>query len=168
MVRSVTLSLCLFLVIGCDIPDRVSRLERENADLKSQIERDHAARDFDLQGKCSKDAQAWFNQNWARDKDTEYLKFTNHYNRKSNGCFVVVEYHYSQPTGDKLITTWVNDVSLWNLYENDQIGTFDERHTSNYHGNTQPEDHVITCEVDQKKCSSLDGFYDLIRPYMSD
>ena len=168
MVRSSVLSLCLLLIIGCDIPDRVSRLEKENADLKAQIEKDHTARDYDLQAKCSKDARAWFKEGWDRDKDTILLDFTNHYNRASNSCFIRVEYHHYSNTFSKTITEWNNDISLWNVYENDQIGEFLETHTLDFSGGgSKSTDKVLTCAVNGKKCSSLDELVAMTNPYMS-
>jgi hypothetical protein len=61
------LMICIGLLAGCDA-DRIAKLEKDNADLKAKLDRQSAAVDYDLQAKCSKDARAWFNGNWLRDK----------------------------------------------------------------------------------------------------
>src|SRR5579884_1776223 len=114
---------CTFLA-GCN-NDRLAKLERENSDLRANLEKQNAAAAYDLQAKCAKDARIWFNLNWApRDKNTIYLDYTNHYNRKLNGCFIVVEHHFNLPQ----TSNWHNAMSLWNVHENEQYGTFDEGH----------------------------------------
>ena len=54
---------CL-IASGCDT-ERLNKLEKENADLKSKLDRQSAVVNYDLQAKCSKDARAWFNENWS-------------------------------------------------------------------------------------------------------
>jgi len=53
----------LLMILGCDVPDRVSRLEKENQETKAEIEKIRTARsataDYDLQAKCSKDAKTF-------------------------------------------------------------------------------------------------------------
>lgn len=64
----------ILVAIGCDTPDRVSRLEKQVQELQTKVGKDQAAIDYDLQSKCSKDAKAWFNESWGRgDKDTVLL-----------------------------------------------------------------------------------------------
>ena len=43
---------------------------------------------------CARDAGTWFKDTWSRDKDTILLDYANHYNKKSNQRFILVEYHY--------------------------------------------------------------------------
>src|SRR2546423_1239255 len=100
----------LLSVIGCDLPDRVGRLEKENKELKATESERNRVASYDLQATCAKDAREWFNANWANDrsKNTLLLDFTNHYNKRMNKCFVMVEYHYSTANPD-----WTNHISLW-------------------------------------------------------
>jgi hypothetical protein len=63
-------------------------------DLQAEIGKNAKSADFDLQSKCARDARTWFNDTWSRGKDTILLDYTNHYNKKSNQCFILVEYHY--------------------------------------------------------------------------
>jgi len=148
-------------VIGCDTGKRLSRLEKENAELKAQVEKDQAARDLDLQAKCSKDARDWFNENWSRDKDTILLDFTNHYNKSSNSCLIFVEFHYSFGPS----TSWVNDMSLWNVYENAKYAQFSERIIIDYKNGGS--NNVVTCDVDGTKCTSADEFSKLTTPFLT-
>src|SRR5580765_997419 len=114
--RALATSLLILLLVGCDIPDRVSRLEKQAKEIQS--EKDRVA-DYDLQAKCSKDARVWFKENWRSDKDTALLDFTNHYNKKQNKCFILVEYHYnSNLVAGTRGSSWTNIMTLWDLYEN--------------------------------------------------
>ena len=77
----------VFWLVGCDIPDRVSHLEKQTKEMQSEKDR---MTDYDLQAKCSNDARAWFNENWSKDKDTILLDFTNHYNKKGTNASVLL------------------------------------------------------------------------------
>src|SRR5713226_10771540 len=98
------------LSVSCDISDRVSKLEKQAKGMQSDKDR---MTDYDLQAKCSKDAKAWFNENWSSDKDTILLDFMNHYNKKQNKCFILVERHYNSNLAAPGGTSWTNDMSLW-------------------------------------------------------
>ena len=113
MVRLPILSLIVtMLVVGaCDDPQRAVRLEKENAELRTQLAQlneKNLTRNYDLEARCSKDARVWFNQNYSRDKDTMLLDFSNHYHVPSNQCYIFVEYHWKQGTGE----SWMNNISL--------------------------------------------------------
>jgi len=117
-------AISLAFLCGCDTGERLNRLEKENAELKAALEQRNAATELELQEKCSKSAKAWFRENYSPDKDTTLLDETNHYNRKMNKCFVVVEYHYTAGSGP----TWYNDITMWDVYENLKYATFSEGH----------------------------------------
>lgn len=168
MARFAALFLCLIFATGCDTNARLDRLEKQTADLKTQVEKDQAARDFDLQAKCAKDSREWFNENWQRDKDTTLLDYSNHYDKALNACFLHVEYHYNVDTGVKTESEWVNDITVWNVYENDQIADFTQRHTWDFSGHeSKTTDQIESCAVDEKKCSTFDQFSAMVRPYFS-
>ena len=152
---------CL-IASGCDT-ERLNKLEKENANLKAKLEQQSAAMEYDLQAKCSKDARVWFNATWLRDKDTQLLDFTNHYNKSSNRCFVLVEYHFKENPG----WSWVNDMTLTDVYENSKYGHFAEEHTIDLKSGKEPTDHVIDCEVYGSKCTTIDQFNSLTNPYMN-
>src|SRR5947207_14641231 len=116
----IALGVVLSVALGCDT-ERISRLEKQNEELKAEIKKSQAAADFDLQAKCAKDARAWFNETWSRDKNTILLDYTNHYHKAANKCYILVEYHYSW--GDKS-GSWVNDIMLYDVYENSKEENF--------------------------------------------
>ena len=161
------LPVCLFcLFLGCDYPDRITRLEKENKDLQTQVSRQQAAIDYDLQAKCSRDAKAWFNENWnSSDKNTLLLHYINHYHKPRNKCYILVEYHYS--IGDKT-ASWVNHMSVYDMYENTEYGSFSENHMIYYKPEVRTEDRVFVCKFLRKECKSLEEFNGLISPYLND
>jgi len=148
---------------GCDA-DKIARLEKENQELKAASAKDHASADYDLQAKCSRDAKAWFNENWAgsRDKDTILLDYTNHHDKSENKCFIQVEYHYNFLSPG----SWVTDIMLWDVYENAKYGTYSETHLV-YQQPYRVEDHVVYCELLGKKCQTVEQYNALVQPYMN-
>jgi len=166
LMRTPVLLLVLFSLIllsACDT-DRVSKLEKENSELKSQL----ASADLALQEKCSKAAKAWFRESFHPDKNTVLLDQTNHYNRKMNKCFIMVEYHYNSgrgPVGEP----WYNDISLWDVFENSKYAGFTESHiVYPISSKLSPEDKVDHCDVAGTACKTLDEFNSLTRSYMND
>lgn len=167
MKRTVALLFCLFAVIGCDTGERLNRLEKQNADLKAELDQRRAVQDLDLQAKCSKDARTWFNENWQADKDTITLNFLNHYNVKQNKCFILVEWHYKSHLAAPGGESWTKDIQLNDVYENSKYADFSENHytyTKPQYSNAQ---EVITCDVNGEQCKTADEFRALVRPFMS-
>jgi hypothetical protein len=155
---------CCSLLAGCDA-DRIAKLEKENADLKTRVDRQQAAVDYDLQAKCAKDARIWFNLNFSpRDKNTVYLDYTNHYYKKQNACFIVVENHFNLPP----TSNWHMMLSLWNVYENNQYGKFDEGHYYDFQNPGVDKPRINDCLVAGAKCDDEDGFNKLVWSYMND
>lgn len=160
--------ICCLALCACDA-DRVAKLEKENTDLKAQIEKQkNTALQYDLQAKCSKDARGWFNENWSRDKDTILLDFSNHYNTKQNKCFILVEYHYNSTFAGPGGSSWTNDMTLTDVYENVKYAEFVQNHITNWKPEYSLREEVITCDVQGDKCKTVDEFNNLIRPYMND
>jgi hypothetical protein len=157
----------LLMILGCDVPDRVSRLEKENQETKAEIEKIRTARsataDYDLQAKCSKDAKTFFTEGWTRDKDTVLLDYSNHYNKAQNKCFIYVEYHFHTGTD----ASWINDISLWDVYENVKYGFFFETHTVFLKPEYHVENEVGTCEFLDKKCKTINEFNGFMQPYLN-
>jgi hypothetical protein len=155
--------------VACDTSDRLARLEKQNQELQAQVQKGNAAADLDLQAKCSRDARAWFTENWLpRDKDTILLDFTNHYNKKLNKCFILVEYHYDSKFAGAGGTSWTNDMLLTDVYENSKYGRFDENHYTYWKPTVTTNDEVISCELLDQKCKTIEEFNGLLRPYMND
>jgi hypothetical protein len=164
MRRYLFLAPLILLLSACDIPDRVSKLEKETKEM--QTERDRVS-DYDLQAKCSKDARAWFNENWSRDKDTVLLDFTNHYNKKGNKCFILVEFHYNNNFVGPGGTGWTNHMSLWDIYENSKYGELVENHYTYFKPTVTTSNELVTCDMLGQKCKSMDEFNGFIRPYLN-
>ena len=160
------LASCAFLA-GCDA-DRITKLEKENADLKAQVEKQNAALDYSLQEKCSKDARTWFNENWSGDKDTILLNFTNHFNAKENRCFILVEYHYKSNFAGPGGNSWTNLMSLTDVNQNAKLAYFAENHVTNWKPEYSLRNEVISCNVLDKECKTGDEFNNLISHYMTD
>jgi len=152
------------MAIGCGQDEKIASLEKQNRELKAEVDKSHATADYDLQAKCSKDAKTWFNENWSRDKDTALLDFTNHYNKSMNKCFILVEYHYTLGDGG---ASWTNDMTLWDVYENAKYATFDESHMIYFKPTVRTDDRVIICELSDTKCKTGKEFNNLVRPYLN-
>jgi hypothetical protein len=169
MTKRIALILCLALtgLAGCDT-ERLNKLEKENAELKAKADKADVVRDFDLQAKCAKDARTWFNENWARDKDTMLLDFSNHYNAKFNKCIILVEYHYNSRLAGQFGDSWTNDMNLFDIYENVKYATFMENHYTYYKPDIHTAEQVIACDVEGNKCKTGAEFNNLIRKYMND
>ncbi|SRR6266700_3724782 len=155
----------MILVVGCDRgqDQRIANLEKANQELKAEVEKNRNTADYDLQAKCSKDAKARFKENWATDKDTILLDFTNHYNRSMNKCFILVEYHYDVGKDG----TWTNDMTVWDVYENSKYGNFAENHYISFKPKVETRDEVITCEFGSAKCKTIQEFNGLAGQYMN-
>jgi hypothetical protein len=147
----------LLMAMGCAQDEKIANLERQNQELKAEVEKNHATADYDLQAKCSRDAKTWFNENWSRDKDTLLLDFTNHYNKSMNKCFILVEYNYSIGANG----SWVSSSQLSDVYENSKFATFAEHHSAS------TDDRVNICELSDKKCKTPEEFNDFVRPYLN-
>jgi hypothetical protein len=160
----------LLVLIGCDHEDRIARLEKETQEVKTAQSDKNRVADYDLQAKCAKDARAWFNENWAgsRDKDTVLLDFRDHYNKKENKCFVLVEYHYNSNLAGPRGTSWTNIMSLWDVYENSRYGDLSENHYTYFKPTITSNDEVITCMVLGRKCTTIAEFNNLTGKYMND
>jgi len=153
----------LLVATGCGQDKKIAALEKQNQELMAEIEISHATVDYDLQAKCSKDARAYFNGNWPRDKDTLYLDFTNHYNKSMNKCFILVEYRYSH--GREY--SWANDKALWDVYENARYADLNVYHITYFEPTFRKEEKVANCELFDKKCTTIGEFDNFTRPYMS-
>jgi hypothetical protein len=153
----------LLLSVGCGDRDRIGRLEKQVQELQNDAKKQQVSTQYDLQSRCSKDAKVWFNENWNRDKDTKLLDYTNHYNSAQNKCFILVEYHYSLADG----SSWMMDMSLTDVYENDKFGSLSVTHMIRYKPVVETEQTVVSCEVVGAKCKDVDEFNRLVQPYMS-
>jgi hypothetical protein len=157
MFRSLLAVVFVFALVGCD-SGRRAKLEKENQELKADAAKNRAVADYDLQARCSNDAKAWFNENFRHKESVKLLNQTNHYNKSLNKCFALVELHFSVDA----TSAWINDIGLWDVYENSQLGDY-----AVHHKVLNLKDGVQTCEVANKKCTTMSGFENLVRPYLS-
>ena len=153
------------LLVGCN-EDRIVKLEKQNQELQTQVKeikkRDVVA-EYDLQAKCAHDSKVWFNENWQSDRDTLLLTYTDHYSRSQNKCFLFVEYHHAY-TKD----WWVNAMSIWDIYENVQYGEVNVNHYTEWKPRFSSREEVNSCAVAGKKCSTVEEFNSLVRPYLGE
>jgi hypothetical protein len=161
------LSLTFLPTTGCDSPQRIARLEKDNTELKAQLEKQNAAASLGEQEKCSNAAKRFFNENYGRpDNDTIMINFHNHFNRKQSRCFVVVEWHYrkSGPHSDN----WTNLIKIYDALENNEYADFAANHYIEGSPSYNDREEVITCKVAGAKCNSIDEFNKLSSPLMND
>jgi hypothetical protein len=162
--KTLALILSACVLLGCDIRDRVSRLEKQTKEMQEQRNR---ITDYDLRQKCANDARTWFGQNWSRDQNTILLDFTNHYSKKENTCFILVEYHHNSNFAGPNGTSWTNDMSLYDVQENRQYGEFVENHYSYFKPKFSSSNEVTMCSMQGQKCGSLDEFNKLVAGMMN-
>jgi hypothetical protein len=153
----------LLLSSGCDDRERIDRLEKQNQELKEEVKKSQASTEYDMQAKCSRDAKAWFNENWQRDKGTTLLTHTNHYNKAQNKCYELTEWHYEVGDGP----SWVGDITLWDVYENTKYGHVSVTHMIYFKPVASTNESVGACEVFGTKCSGVEEFNTLVQPYMN-
>ena len=73
---------------GCGSSGKINQLEKQNQDLQAQVDKQQQASDFDLQAKCSSQAQKVFQEGGY---DMNIMdSYTNHWNKNLNKCFVLI------------------------------------------------------------------------------
>jgi hypothetical protein len=155
--------LTVLLLVSCD-NERTNKLEKQNQELLAEVKKDNAVADYDLQAKCAHDSKIWFNENWGHpEKDTLLLNYSNHYNKRLNKCFIIVEYHHSL-----FGLSWANNESVWDIYENSEYGSVIVTHMIYQNPEFREEESVGSCKVYGKDCKTLDEFDNLARPYLND
>lgn len=159
----VVLCVAMAALTGCDTA-RVDRLEKENAALKAKVDKADVARNFDLQEKCAKDANAWFVENWVRVKDASELcpdaEYTNHYSKKLNGCFSIVRCDFHLKNGK---SSGYGE-SLWNIYENNRLGGIGR----DAYSPATHENHIYACELKETECTTEQEWDKLKEPYTNE
>ncbi len=148
---------------GCD-SDRISKLEKENQEMKAKLEKGNAAQDYELQARCAKDTRVWFNQTYSPQPDTDLLAYTNHYNKNLNKCFATVEIRFRTVTTYPL---WGHIITLWDVYENSHYGTYSELLTDGLRLKGGTADNLLHCEVYGSKCKTIDEYNGLVQPYLN-
>jgi hypothetical protein len=155
----------LLVCTACDTSERLARLEKQNQQLQEKVNKQQTVTDYDLQEKCSRDAKAWFHENWQADNDTTLLTYSNHYQKAMNKCFILVEYHYNSKLAGPGGSSWTNRMELWDVIENNQYADFGENHYTYYKLADSSNGEVVICSVSGQQCKSLQEFNSLIAPY---
>ena len=145
-------------LVGCNT-DKIAQLETQNKELQAQL----ASRDLEMQAKCSKAANDFIIDHWPGDKKKYNLSYSNHYSRKRNRCFAVIQTMVDQPDGAVQTT-----VEVFDVYE----GVYQELPRYSYHVPADPrtkerqyDKPILICLVDGKTCKDQDAFMVAIKPY---
>jgi hypothetical protein len=147
-------ALLLVLCVGCN-SDRITKLEKENQELKEKLPQETANRDDD-QMKCLGEARTFFEAKYKRDKSTTFMNYMNHFNRAQNACYIVVEWRANNaPFGS------TSSTSLWDTQKNSRVGVLFANHSPD------GKDSVSTCVVNGVSCKTPDEFNKLIQPFMN-
>ncbi len=157
--------LLALLGLGCDLPDRVSRLEKQTNELKTAVEKLKTASDYDLQEKCNRNGKEWLRDNWNNSNETTFMTYNIHYNKSNNSCFMVVENHVKSIFGAD--GSWSNVMELWDVLENNKYASIQVDHLVHLKPRYTVGENVAQCEVAGKECKSLDEFNNVTRPYMA-
>jgi hypothetical protein len=152
-------AICVF--VGCD-SEKIASLEKKNKELQAQLDKQKLG-NLESQAKCSRDAKVWFSEQWQRDKSTLVLDYKTHYNEKMNRCFILVEFNYDVSKSG----SWVNDLSLWDVYENGKYGQFSESHIVSTNSHIGNVDRVVVCNVPSQRCKTASEFDALLSQYMN-
>ena len=157
----------LLFTAGCDRSERLTKLEKQNAELQAKLTNRNQAADFDLQSKCAAAAKAYFNEEWSsNDPDTILLEYQNHYNKSSGKCFIVVEFHYKSKTFNK-DGSWFGHIKLYDALEKSDYGELTESHEPRLEDRKMTE-VLLTCQVYGQDCASSKEFLRRIKPYLND
>jgi hypothetical protein len=147
------------LLSGCTSQQdkgRITELEKQSKDLQAQLKVQQATADLELQAKCGKDARAWFNLNWQRDKDTLLLDYSNHYNKSVNKCFILVQYNHSMGAGNYVGKT----ITLHDVYDNVERATAHLVHALTE--DAEQAKAICTIDGDKKDTKSFQTCFNLI------
>lgn len=145
--------------------DRLARLEKENKELRVELAKQKQFTDLDVQGKCADAAKKYFREEFSSDKSTILLDHYNHYNRELGKCFALIEWHYydtNSKTG-----SWHNMIKIVDVYERDEYADFSDYTEVAFSPTPSSKNSVLTCEVDDKKCSSMEEFHRLSAHFMA-
>jgi hypothetical protein len=107
---------------------------------------------LDLQEQCAKQAAAFFRAGWAKEKLAHY---ENHYNGKLDRCFAVV-YVTTVDSGEVMDSS-----NVFDAFGGTDLGTFITFSTG-----AKPRCFVRLPSGDEKSCTTLKEFDELIKAYM--
>jgi len=151
----------LLLIAGCDT-SRIDKLEKENHEILSRLQRQETVQDFDLRAKCAVAAKAYFldtKEDYRRPPShglpvaqiLEEIGYSDHYNKSLNKCLVRIQFYV-------LINGAVtNSVNVDDVHDRVNFASF-------YAQNAPP----TVCNVQEVNCTSLAEFENMLKPFMAD
>jgi hypothetical protein len=118
---------------------------------------------YEMDEKCAADARAWFKANYSQPIEPMNVQgggqvvttagvAQNHYSRKLNACFAVLETSTTFPRPAQLITNH----AIYNVNENRRVGFLVDKNFQT----------VTACQVEGTKCASKDEFESRTRDYL--
>jgi hypothetical protein len=99
-----------------------------------------------LEGQCKKSCEEWFSD-YQQKHDEERVSYKNHYNKRLNKCFILVNNLDYRLKNLKVIN------------DNEIYGSFLAR---------QQDGKIVTCDVLEKKCNSEKEWDSLVKPYLEE
>ena len=165
MLRSAVIWVCAAFTVSCE-SSRVDKLEKQNQEILSQLHRQEAVQDFDLQAKCAQSAKAYFAETRAeyrtilgeeqlRADILSTLNYTDHYSKSLNRCLIRI-ISYQTVTGKGMAFA----VDVYDVYERKLFAT--------YFGLKDSQKGPPTvCSVNETSCNSLDDFETKLKLYMA-
>lgn len=154
----------VLLVVSVAILGRLAFLESRQLRqrrLNAQVASMPRNGSLDLQAKCAAQSDELFKESWAV---YENAGFTDHYNRKLNRCFILVQYT------ETLAGTLYTYKELVDAFEGTDYGHY-SWHTEKdkYYWNVAPTKcTVVLPSGEEKMCHDSDEFKLLVKAYMGE
>jgi hypothetical protein len=152
--------------VSCE-SSRIGKLEKQNQEILSQLHRQEAVQDFDLQAKCAQSAKAYFAETREEYRTSaslgkelradilSTLTYTDHYSKSLNKCLIRINNFHTVPGKGMAFDVDVDDV-----YGRDTFAA--------YFGLQDSQKGPPTvCSVDGTSCNSSDDFETKLKPYMA-
>jgi hypothetical protein len=155
---------CAVFTVSCE-SSRIDKLEKQNQEILSQLHRQEAVQDLDLQAKCAQSAKTYF----AETRD-EYrtslsvdklradilstLNYTDHYSKSLNRCLIRI--NYQTVTGKGMAFA----VDVYDVYEHELFATYFGLLDS-------PKGPPTVCDVNGTSCKSPDDFETKLKLYVA-
>lgn len=123
-----SVAVSLVLLSACSYSDRIAALERQNKEMRKELDAQKNIVDLDTQAKCSNAAKAFYIGRFQFDKDTTVLEYSNHYNKLLGKCFIYVQWNYHAKANypKSPYQDLFKHFYLFDVYENMPNGEFGE------------------------------------------
>jgi hypothetical protein len=152
------------LVLSACNFDRIAQLEKENKELKVQIDQPRQVADLDTTAKCSASAQHFFEVNYPGPyKKGTFLSQRNHYNRSLGKCFVAITYNFGSTS-----RYFASFVTVYDVYENQEYAQLSQDVLYEPERDPGLAPYILhQCRVAENKCQSPNEFDEYLQPLMS-